>query len=145
TGSFAAATNVGVGGSLPWPVAVGDFNNDGKQDLATGKSGASNVYILLGNCVSYCANFTFAPAANYGTGSQPYALAVGDFNRDGIKDLATANYNASNVSILLGTGTGSFGAATNYATGPSPNAITVGDFNNDGNQDLAVAGYSNIE
>ncbi len=65
--------------------------------------------------------------------------AVGDFNGDGKSDLAVANANSSNVSVLLGTGTGSFGPATNFSVGSSPRSVAVGDFNGDGKSDLAVA------
>ena len=53
----------------------------------------------------------FGAATNFGLngGSNPYSVAVGDFNGDGKQDLATANYNSNNVSILLGNGLGGFG------------------------------------
>jgi hypothetical protein len=44
-------------------------------------------------------------------------------------DLAVANFGSNNVSILLGTGTGSFGTATNFAVGSFPVSVAVGDFN----------------
>src|SRR6478672_12270242 len=93
-----------------------------------------------------CSNVSFAPAQNYGTDSQPFSVAVGDFNRDGTQDLAVANGSASDVSILLGTGTGAVGAATNFAAGTHPYSVAIGDFNRDGNQDLAVAnnGSANV-
>jgi len=65
--------------------------------------------------------------------------AVGDFNRDGIPDLAVINGD-SRVTILLGNGDGTFTAtAVSPATGYMPVSIAVGDFNGDGNLDLAVA------
>jgi hypothetical protein len=71
-------------------------------------------------------------------------VVVGDFNRDGIQDLAVANAFSRNVSILLGTGTGLFDAATNFAVGSGPVSVAVGDFNRDGKLDLAVAnGFGN--
>jgi Ca2+-binding RTX toxin-like protein len=65
---------------------------------------------------------------------------VGDFNGDGISDLATANGN-SNVSVLLGQGNGSFGPATNFNLGifTVASSVAVGDFNGDGKPDIAVA------
>ena len=85
---------------------------------------------------------SFTPATNFLAGSVPYSVAVADFNKDGIPDLAVVNQNSNNVSILLGTGTGSFGAATNFAVGSLPHFVAVGDFNGDGKQDLAVANFN---
>ena len=70
----------------------------------------------------------------------------GDFNGDGKLDLAVANADSNNVSILLGTGTGSFGAATNFGVGTGPRSVAVGDFTGDGTLDLAVAnlGSNNV-
>ena len=66
-----------------------------------------------------------APAASRRRRTSPWGLgprsvAVGDFNGDGKLDLAVANASSDNVSILLGTGTGSFGAATNFDVGTDP-------------------------
>ncbi|MEK6289352.1 MAG: FG-GAP-like repeat-containing protein, partial [Acidobacteriota bacterium] len=66
-------------------------------------------------------------------------VAVGDFNGDGKLDLAVANELSAIVSILLGTGTGSFGAKTDFGTGGLPRSVAVRDFNGDGKLDLAVA------
>ena len=84
---------------------------------------------------------TFAPAASLGVGATPYAVAVGDFNGDGKRDLATANNGSANVSVLLGDGNGTFGAASNFplAPGSHPDALAVGDFNGDGKPDLVTA------
>jgi hypothetical protein len=120
------AVNFGVG-NQPLSVAVGDFNNDTIQDLATANVNSNNVSILIGN-----GNGTFVdtPAVNFGVGNQPLSVAVGDFNNDNILDLAVANSGSNNVSILLGTGTGSFGTpATNFAVGSTPRSVAVGDFN----------------
>jgi formylglycine-generating enzyme required for sulfatase activity len=64
---------------------------------------------------------------------------VGDFNRDGKPDLATASNSGNNVSVLLGKGDGTFNTAVNYGVGSPPTSVVVGDFNGDGKPDLATA------
>jgi hypothetical protein len=131
--SFTAVTNSAAGDG-PSSVAVGDFNGDGKQDLAVANRLSNNVSILLGN-----GNGTFFAATNVAAGINPASVAIGDFNGDRRQDLAVANSNSDNVSILLGIGNGTFVAATNFAAGISPVSVAIGDFNGDGRQDLAVA------
>jgi hypothetical protein len=80
-------------------VAVGDFNGDGKPDLAVA-SYVTGVGILLGN-----GDGTFQPAVIYTAGANPGSVAVGDFNNDGKPDLAVGNENGV-VSVLLGNGDG---------------------------------------
>ena len=72
-------------------------------------------------------------AVNYAVGSYPYSIFSTDFNGDGKMDLATANNNSNNVSILLGSGTGTFAAAVNYGVGIYPSSVFSADFNGDGN------------
>jgi hypothetical protein len=81
----------------------------------------------------------FSRAVNYGVGSQPDSVAVGDFNGDGKADLAVANGAGGNVSVLLGNGNGTFQAARTYWAGTNPTSVAAGDFNGDGKPDLAVA------
>ena len=136
-GSFSTASNFGgVGASLLAVLAVGDFNGDGKQDLAVENS-SFTVAILLGDGTG-----SFSGATSFGVGSFPYGVAVGDFNRDGRQDLAVANGHGDSVSILLGDGIGGFSAATNFSVGDLPSRVEVGDFNGDGKQDLAVLNAS---
>jgi hypothetical protein len=74
------------------------------------------------------------------TGSYPSSIASGDFNGDGIPDMALVNSNSNTLTILLGNGDGTFKAtATSPQTGSNPVFVAVGDFNNDGKADLAVA------
>src|SRR5215813_2527564 len=148
TGSFAAKTDFGTGIG-PSSVAVGDFNGDAKLDLAVTNSGYSfageaiidpqTVSILLGTGTG-----SFAAKTDFGTGSSPYSVEVGDFNGDAKLDLAVANLLGDTVSILLGTGTGSFGARTDFGTGSLPVSVAVGDFNGDGKSDLAVANLGSV-
>jgi hypothetical protein len=88
---------------------------------------------------SASAQSLFAPAQDFVVDGYPQALASGDFNRDGVADLAVARTNADVVSILLGTRAGSFALAYTYSTGVQPYDVAVGDLNGDGNLDLAIA------
>ena len=106
-------------------------------DPAGNTSEFSNCQILA--LANSCGSTSFGAPTNFGTGSGPAAVIVGDFNNDGVQDLATANGNTNDVSVLLGNGAGSFGAATNFAVGNNPRSVAAGDFNGDGNLDLATA------
>ena len=135
TGSFEKAGNLALDAG-PWSVAIGDFNADGKQDLAVTVGDLNKVSVFLGN-----GNGTFAAAAGYSVGTNPGDVEVGDFNSDGKQDLAVSNNGSNNVSLLLGDGTGSFATAINLSAGTYPSALAVGDFNGDGSRDIAVTNY----
>src|SRR5262249_40892680 len=68
-------------------------------------------------------------------------VAIADFNGDGIPDLAVANADSNDVSILFGRGDGTYRDAIRLVTGDLPQALLVGDFNGDGSTDLAIANY----
>src|SRR5439155_12145751 len=68
----------------------------------------------------------------------PRSVAVGDFNGDGIGDLAVANFLGDTVSLLLGKGDGTFQAAQDYVAGSFASSVAVGDFNGDNFLDLAA-------
>ncbi len=140
-GSFGpAAASPVPAGEGPVSIAVGDFNRDGKPDLAVANQFSNNLSILLG---SGSGGFSPATTSPVRVGSSPYFVAVSDFNRDGNPDLAVVNHHSNNVSILLGNGDGSFNpaAASPISVGGNPRALAVGEFNLDGKPDLAVANY----
>src|SRR5262245_23202523 len=80
----------------------------------------------------------FQAPLSFDVGSSPVAVVVGDFNGDGIPDLAVANRDSNNVSVLLGKEDGTFQAALPCAVGSRPYALSTADFNRDGIPDLAV-------
>jgi hypothetical protein len=143
TPSFAAKQDFATG-SIPNSVAVGDFNGDNSPDLAVANVGSSRVSVLLNATAPGSVTPSFSPRTDFGTGSAPEAVAVGDFNGDGRPDLAVANFFSNSVSVLLnttaaGAATPSFAARQDFATGSGPDAVAVGDFNGDGVLDLAIA------
>lgn len=127
-------------GSRPTGVAVGDFNGDGKQDLAVANALNNNVTVLLGNGAG---GFAVAPGSPVTVGSFPYAIIAKDFNHDGKTDLAVVNSLSNNVTILLGNGAGGFASAPGspFAVGTNPDFATTADFNGDTIPDLAVTNY----
>jgi hypothetical protein len=125
---------------------VADLNGDGIPDLVVANLGTggveggsgqnSGVSVLLGN-----GDGTFQAASNYAAGLGAASVGIGDFNGDGIPDLAVGNFQGADVSVLLGKGDGTFHAAVNYPVGPYPSflsTVVVRDFNGDGIPDLAV-------
>jgi hypothetical protein len=134
-------------GSLSGPVwvVVGDFNKDSRLDLAVALSGTNNIGVLFGN-----GNGTFSSPTLYsiGSDSDPYSLAIGDFNNDNQLDIAIANFGSNSFSVLLGLVNGTFFSPLNYfiANGSLPLSIAVGDFNNDSRLDIIVtnSGIDNV-
>ncbi len=137
------AVQLQIGGGLnsqgkpilaPEPIVTGDFNGDGKLDLAVGPTNQKYLQVLLNN-----GNGTFQPPVNYSSGGEPPAdLTVGDVNGDGKLDLLTANADSNNVAVLLGNGDGKFQPAVTYAVGSEPRKLIVGDFNSDGKLDIVT-------
>jgi len=136
-GGLGAPVNFSVGEN-PARFGVADFNGDGKSDLAIADFGFNDggVYVMLGNGTG-----GFGPPTKFTAGTRPGSVVVADFNSDGKLDLAVSNggFNFNKISILLGTGNGSFGPHTDFAVGSAPGGLVVQDFNKDNFLDLAVA------
>ena len=138
-GTFAHQGTFEVG-TGPESVAVGDFNGDGKLDLAVGNAGVgsdASVSILLGN-----GDGTFQKQVAYpGPGLEGGYVAVADFNGDGILDVA-ASFDGG-LAIMPGKGNGTFGKFEVTAPGAPYNGgspMAVADFNGDGKPDLVTGG-----
>ena len=83
---------------------------------------------------------SFGGATAFAVGDSPASIIAGDFNGDGILDIATGDYLANRVSILLGLGDGNFAPRVSYAVGGTrPRSIATGDLNGDGVFDIVTA------
>ncbi|MEG4407505.1 DUF4347 domain-containing protein, partial [Microcoleus sp. MON2_D5] len=134
-------------GDRPTSVSIGDFNGDGKPDLATTNSESYNVSILLNTTATNATTPTFATQVPFATGTGPRSVSIGDFNGDGKPDLAVANISSNNASILLNTTatnatTPTFAPKVDFLTGNWPIPVSIGDFNGDAKPDLAVGNYA---
>ncbi len=142
SGLFPDANAVTIGASnFPSSVAVADFNNDGKLDLAAANRNSDNVMVWRNTCdLTPCGGVRFRQPAGSPliTGNFPFANAVADFNRDGKPDMAVIHQFATHVAIRLGNGVGGFTSAPNVPIGSKALDVATGDFNSDGKPDLAV-------
>lgn len=124
----------------PSSLGVGDFNHDGKLDVATAGQflATSKLTVYLGN-----GDGTLKQGSSYLVEGSPESIAVGDFRNIGKLDLAVADLEGVGVSVLLGNGDGSFQQAVAYPT-LFAHAVSTGDFNRDANLDFVTAnfGYS---
>jgi hypothetical protein len=141
SGTFLPAVGFGanVTNSLSTDVAVGDFNGDGKADVAV-VDYSGNLGVLLGN-----GDGTLQSEVTYPVGLQAQAVAVADLNNDGVADLIVASSkgpsnspDTNTVSVLLGLGNGTFSPAVQYAAGAGLTDLAVVDINADGVLDIAV-------
>ncbi len=132
-------------GSGPRSLAVADFDGDGDLDVAVACYVSSRVYVHLNGGAGVVGNGSSFTSTNYATGAGTRWVVAADFNRDGLPDLAVANYSGLSVSVLAGAGGGVFGAAVTspLATGGTPEALASGDLDGDGLPDLVVADGGN--
>ena len=121
--------------SYPSSITVADFNNDQNLDIATANYDTNNVAVLLGSNTGKFSNAVYYDLTEFD--ESPIFVTVGDFNKDRFKDIVSANYDTTTISILLGNGNGTFQDAISIDTnGSYPTWLVIGDLNNDKNQDI---------
>ena len=142
SGGFAAPVSALTGVAGTRDVVAGDFNGDGRQDLAASADGAGTVVVGLGQAGG---GFTPAPDSPLSVAASfPAGIDAGDLDGGGDLDLVTGNgFIPGSITALLGAGTGGFAPAAVYPNvgGERPDFVAVGDLDGDGRDDVA---YSNL-
>src|SRR5258706_493931 len=136
TGVISAASS---GSGAGWP-AAGDFNKDGKLDVASVNISANTVSVFLGN-----GNGTFGAPLTAATGAYPVHVAVADFDLDGKMDVVVADENCAtppcgmgSISVLRGNGDGTFRAKHDFQSNLSTGFVAVANFDRDGAPDVVA-------
>jgi hypothetical protein len=115
--------------------AAGDFNGDGRLDVAVASSGPNGALSLnLSQGDGHFATAATSPLSGFVSG-----IAISDLNADGKPDIVIAEKDPGLVCVYQGTGTGTLANPTTYRVGAPVTALEVGDFNGDGFPDIAVA------
>ncbi|MFI5183412.1 MAG: FG-GAP-like repeat-containing protein [Vicinamibacteria bacterium] len=132
-GGFASRGLAAIAFSGPTSIVAGDFDGDGRPDLAVALSQTDNLAVLMGN-----GDGTFQPASYPSAGANPLFVVAGDLDGDGKVDLVAVNNVSSSLSVLRGNGDGSFQAPVGYPALGGPIGVSTADLNGDGKADVAV-------
>ncbi|MGB0484271.1 MAG: FG-GAP repeat domain-containing protein [bacterium] len=129
--------NTLIVGLTPISLQAGDWNNDGRKDIAVANRETDSISILLNND-----NDNFTTAATLDTAEFPQQLMQGDWNGDNVTDLASISVGENLLQLWKGKGDGTFEKTSELDTPSSPQQLEVADFDCDGRQDLAVSSRS---
>ena len=129
--------NTLIVGLTPISLQAGDWNNDGRKDIAVANRGTDSISIRLNN-----GDDNFTTAATLDTADSPQQLMQGDWNRDNVTDLASISVGENLLQLWKGKGDGTFEKTSELNTPSFPQQLEVADFDCDGRQDLAVSSRS---
>ena len=137
--TFTTATTISTGVQRTHGVAVGDFNGDGKKDIAANSATNGILRVTYGDGVG-----GFSAPVSVAVGYEAYFVVADDFNSDGIDDVAVSNFESNLLTVRLGSRSGTFGAERSFASGngtwwPDWTGVwylATGDFNADGRRDI---------
>ena len=136
-GQFRPLADISVASGPLSSIVAGDFNNDGKIDLAVAQPGQKLVSILIGK-----GDGTFISTSSSSVGNDPLFLLKADVGGDGVADLIAVNQASNTFSVLIGNGDGTFKSAVDFVAGNAPVAAVAGDFYGNGHADLAIINQS---
>jgi hypothetical protein len=128
-----------LGASAPFSAVIGDFDGDGKNDVAIADIVSRTIIVRLGN-----GDGTLGSEVAYPEGGTPPCILIGhDVDVDGELDLVSANRGSDDVGVLLGRGDGSFRdpIVSGTGAGTGPYSIAIADFNLDGVPDVVTANF----
>ena len=126
-------------------ISVADMDNDGKQDVIVANQGENTISIFKN--ISTSGNISFSSQIKIATPSTPIGIGIGDFDRNGWLDIATANHGNGTVSIFTNKGifnaisTNNFNPRFGLITGLNPITIDVADIDGDSKSDIVVGNY----
>ena len=135
-------------GAAPWAVAIDDINKDGNLDLVVlpydrdvADPKDIGVTVLLGDGKGGFTKMPGSPFPLHGC-EGPNHVATGDFNGDGLHDIAVSCGESSNLIFYLGQKGGGFQASTRILKDTGWAGLAVADLNGDGKDDVVVANRS---